>query len=194
MKKKSLRAFTLIELLIVLALLSVLLTLAAPSFRDFYRSSQLSSQVNNLVAALQTAKNEAVKHNAYTYLVPNDGASWDSGWMVFVDTNFDGIFTQGQDIRIMQNEAFPGTLQVRATGSASGASPYVSFDGSGYPRTNSGTRLGLTFTVNVRDLTGSQAVQNTRNIKLAVTGRLRSCRPQSTSDSKCETPSYSSGS
>lgn len=185
MKKQYQRAFTLIELLTVLALLSVLLMLAAPSFRDFYRSSQLSSQTNTLIAALHAAKNEAIKHNSYAYLVPSDGQSWDNGWMVFVDSDFDQDYTAGTDTKIMESEALPSSLTLSGNGTAAGGTPYVGFDGSGFPRDFG----NLTLTLKLKNLSGSEEIQNTRYIKLAVTGQIRSCKPASASDSNCNATS-----
>lgn len=189
MKNQHTRAFTLIELLVVLAIASILITLAAPSFRDFYRSSQLSSQVNTLIAALHTAKNEAIKNNLYSYLVPNDGSSWESGWTIFVDTDFDQDFTDGTDIKVMQSDGLPASISIEATGSAGSASPYVSFDGSGYPRENNNSPESLTFTLKIKGLSDADALQNTRHVIMAMTGRIRSCKPASLNDDSCKSTS-----
>lgn len=189
MKNQHTRAFTLIELLVVLAIASILITLAAPSFRDFYRSSQLSSQVNTLIAALHTAKNEAIKNNLYSYLVPNDGSSWESGWTIFVDTDFDQDFTDGTDIKVMQSDGLPASISIEATGSAGSASPYVSFDGSGYPRENNNSPERLSFTLKIKGLSDADALQNTRHVIMEMTGHIRSCKPASLNDDSCKSTS-----
>lgn len=189
MKNQHTRAFTLIELLVVLAIASILITLAAPSFRDFYRSSQLSSQVNTLIAALHTAKNEAIKNNLYSYLVPNDGSSWESGWTIFVDTDFDQDFTDGTDIKVMQSDGLPASISIEATGSAGSASPYVSFDGSGYPRENNNSPERLSFTLKIKGLSDADALQNTRHVIMEMTGHIHSCKPASLNDDSCKSTS-----
>lgn len=191
MKKIHQKAFTLIELMVVLALLSVLLVLAAPSFKDFHRSSQLTAQVNTFIASLQSAKNEAIKHNVHSYIVPNDGASWASGWRIFLDSDFNGSFTPGTDPVIYESEALPSTLAVAASAntSASANPPHISFDGSGYPRANSGSQM-WTLSLKIDGLSGDEEIKNTRNIKIARTGRVRSCKPTSAKDDTCSTPTF----
>ena len=184
MKKHLQRAFTLIELVVVMALVAVMAMLAAPGFRDFFNSSRLSSQTNALVAALYAAKNEAIKHNANTYLVPADGAAWSSGWMVFVDSDFSQSFNAG-DVKVLEGEALPDNLTLSGTGTSNLAPPYVSFNGSGYPRKKDSTPENLTMSVKLNGLTGAAQLRGTRHIKLAITGRIRTCQPVSSSDNNC---------
>lgn len=189
MNKHAQCAFTLIELLVVLALLAVLLMLSAPSFMEFQRSSQLSSHTNTLVAALHSAKNEAIKHNSPSYLQPTDGSNWANGWMVFVDSDFDETYSANTDTKIMQIEALPNSLALSGGGNAAGATPYVSFDGSGYPRSKGGGLGNLTMALKLKGFSGDKEIQNTRYIILTNTGRVRSCRPTSASDKNCNSKS-----
>lgn len=83
------RGVTLIELLIVVTILAVLLGLAAPNLREFFVSNQLSSSSNELVTALATARNEAIRRATNVVLSNNNGASanWGSGWRMCADVN-----------------------------------------------------------------------------------------------------------
>lgn len=58
------RAFTLIEMLVVIVIAGIVLTLAAPSFRDMFRMQRLRSINAQLVTDLQFARSEAVARNA----------------------------------------------------------------------------------------------------------------------------------
>jgi prepilin-type N-terminal cleavage/methylation domain-containing protein len=58
-----LRGFTLVELLVVVAVVAVILTLAAPSFRSMIEMQRLRSITSQLVTDLQFARNEAVQRN-----------------------------------------------------------------------------------------------------------------------------------
>lgn len=58
------RGLTLVELMVVLAVLVVVAALAAPSFVETIRSNRLTAQVNEMVGALQTARAEAIRRNA----------------------------------------------------------------------------------------------------------------------------------
>jgi type IV fimbrial biogenesis protein FimT len=82
------RGFTLVEMLVAMAVLAVLLALAAPSFTNAGLPSKLRSVANSLVGAAQLARSEAIKRDAVvTLCVSADGATcgagnWSQGWIV----------------------------------------------------------------------------------------------------------------
>lgn len=82
------RAFTLIELMITLAILAILLAIAAPSFRDIIQSNRTQTITNDLTTALQFARSEAVKRGVRVDICRrnenacDDAADWDKGWLV----------------------------------------------------------------------------------------------------------------
>ena len=55
--------FSLIELMVTLAVAAVLLALAVPSFTSVINSSRLTSTANELVSAMQLARSEALRRN-----------------------------------------------------------------------------------------------------------------------------------
>jgi type IV fimbrial biogenesis protein FimT len=57
------RAFTLIELMVTIAVASVLLAIAVPSFNQLIVANRLTAQANEVVAALNFARSEAIKRN-----------------------------------------------------------------------------------------------------------------------------------
>ena len=67
-----LRGFTLIELVITLAVAVILLVIAVPSFRTMTISNRLTTTANAVVAALNTARMVAIKRNAGTQLCSNN--------------------------------------------------------------------------------------------------------------------------
>ena len=90
MYRSTLKAggYTMVEMLVAIAIMSMLLALAVPSFRDSSLGSQLRSSSNNLLASARLARSEAIKRNtAVTLCVSADGATcgtggWHQGWIV----------------------------------------------------------------------------------------------------------------
>lgn len=54
---------TLMELMISIAILAILATLAAPSISNTIRNNQIAAQTNELVALVNLARNEAIRRN-----------------------------------------------------------------------------------------------------------------------------------
>ena len=183
---KSGSGFTLIELMITLAIAAVLLVVGVPSFIDFQRNSELTSQTNSLVAALNAAKTEAMKRNTNAYVVPGGSSNlWTDGWIVFADTDRTGLtFEADKDFNVLTQPAIPSYFTITATGTANETAPYVRFNSSGYPRNASGFGA-VTLNVQRNDLTGAALLQQTRRIKIASTGRVRTCKPETSTDAKC---------
>ena len=92
--------FTLIELMIAIAVLAILITIAAPSFRDAMMNVRMSANVNDLMADLALARSEAVKRGVPVRLCRSNGGAncnggagngnWTVGWIVFIDDNDNG--------------------------------------------------------------------------------------------------------
>ena len=95
-KHKLLQGFTLIEVLIVVAIIGITLAIAAPSFQSMLTSNRLTTSANNLLSALQLAKSEAIKSNRLV-IVSNNG-SWESGWFVFADNDQSHAFNGTESI------------------------------------------------------------------------------------------------
>jgi type IV fimbrial biogenesis protein FimT len=83
--------FTLIELLAALAVLTILVTLAVPSFREFTRNNRVIAAHNDLVTALSLARSEAIRRSTRVEVCATaDGnacsadTNWATGWLVQV--------------------------------------------------------------------------------------------------------------
>ncbi len=126
------RGFTLIELLITLSVAGIMLTIAAPSYRAFVQDSQIIAQSNSFHSAMMLAKSEAVKRNSPATIcsstngtVCNGGTVWSNGWLVFADTNGDGVVDAGEQIvqvsaALSGGNALNGNNGAKVTFSASG--------------------------------------------------------------------------
>ena len=94
--------FTLIELMVTIALLSILLTLGVPSFHSLIRNMSLTTQANQFVASVQLARSEAVRRNRSVLLsaqAGNTALHWERGWQVWSDNNGNGSLDAGELIR-----------------------------------------------------------------------------------------------
>jgi type IV fimbrial biogenesis protein FimT len=58
---KFCRGFTLLELMVTVAVLAILVTVGVPSFQDLIQNNRVTTQTNELVTALNFARTEAVK-------------------------------------------------------------------------------------------------------------------------------------
>ena len=58
---KMCRGFTLLELMVTVAVAAILTTVAVPGFRDLIQNNRVTTQTNELVTALNFARTEAVK-------------------------------------------------------------------------------------------------------------------------------------
>jgi len=69
--------FTLVELLIVIVIIAVLATIAAPNLRDLLKRNSVASHANELVALVTFARSEAVRRSA---IIDLELSSLTGGW------------------------------------------------------------------------------------------------------------------
>ncbi len=93
-KPNKYSGFSLIELMIALAVLSITISLVAPSYHDATVRRQLSSTAIDLMSALNYSRSEAVRLGKYVVFCNSPSgtdcatqANWGQGWMSFVDDN-----------------------------------------------------------------------------------------------------------
>lgn len=131
--------FTLIELLVTLSVASILLTVAVPSYRTFVQDNLLSMQSNNFFSTLALAKSEAIRRSSSVTVCPSTngtsctgGVSWSNGWLVFADTNNNGVVEAGDEI-LQVGAAFTGGNRF------SGTRARVTFTANGYSMASNDT-------------------------------------------------------
>lgn len=168
--------FTLIELMVTIAIAAILLMIGVPSFVAFQRNSELTSATNSLVAAISGAKGEAMKRGLSAVVIPRIGSDWSSGWNVFVDANRNQSL-EASDKLVMEQGALASYFTASGTGTANGGAPYIMFDPSGYAKTAGAGFGALTITIARNDISGDELAQQTRRVVIAASGRVRACRP-----------------
>ena len=97
------RGLTLIELMITLAISSILITGVAPSFSASVKNSRMVTQLNDLHTAFSLARSEAINRNTSVTVCRSATSTscagvWQDGWIVFVDEDSDGSVDNGDEI------------------------------------------------------------------------------------------------
>lgn len=75
--KQKNTGFTIIELIVALAVLAILLTVGVPSVQELIKNNRVTGQTNELVAMINFARNEAIRRNSS---VPVVLTSETDGW------------------------------------------------------------------------------------------------------------------
>lgn len=99
--------FTLLELMVVLAISGIMLLVGVPSFKSMLVSNELTSITNDFTMSLKLARGSAVSsgHSAFVCssataadAAPKcDDDSWNKGWLVWIDSNDDNVFKAAED-------------------------------------------------------------------------------------------------
>ena len=104
--------FTLVELVVTLSIVGILVTIAAPSFRDIMISNRIETQSAALAADFTFARTEAVRRVAPVVVCPTDvaaagcaGSSWNARRLVFVDMEGKPLTLDAADILLRLGEA-----------------------------------------------------------------------------------------
>lgn len=80
--------FTLVELMITVAIAAIVMTIGIPSFRDTIRENRLTTYNNQFITALNLARSEAINLGLTVTLCSSDGVTcktggYQQGWIVF---------------------------------------------------------------------------------------------------------------
>lgn len=166
------RGFTLIELIITVAIAAILLAIGVPSFQEMMRNNRVAAHTNDLLSSLNLVRSEAIKRGVRVSLCKSsDGLScattgdWTQGWIVFVDTDNDATVDAGENILRVHGALTGGDTLVGSTD----VSNYISYSPDGVARLIAGTELaaGTTMSFSLCSASHVNAVEISR------TGRSR---------------------
>ncbi len=102
--------FTLIELLVAVVVLSILVTIAVPSFRGIILNNRRVASINEFVVAINQARTLAITSRKSVTICRSSnadaaaptcatGTGWESGWVSFVETSpANGVLDTGEPI------------------------------------------------------------------------------------------------
>jgi len=99
--------FTLIELMVTVAIAGVVLGIGIPSFNEAIRNSRLTTSANELISALNLTKSEAIKRGVQVTMRRKGTTSkhWEEGWDVFVDSDSSNAFNDDGDGTLCETNA-----------------------------------------------------------------------------------------
>jgi type IV fimbrial biogenesis protein FimT len=151
--------FTLLELMLVIAIVAILIAFAVPSFQWMIQKVTISSNVNTFLSDMRYARSEGIRRGGGVVLCRSNapeaadpdcnngmglgGNGWVSGWIIFHDLNNDGI-------RIADEPLLRVQAPIIAINSIKGTLP----DG-----TSITTIFSFTATGRLRSLTGAAKLQ-----------------------------------
>lgn len=136
------KGFTLIELMLTLAVAAILLAVAVPSYRSFVQGNRTAAQANAVLRALAYTRSEAVKRAETITICQSskqsscggDKDAWQSGWIVFSDIDQDGTLDSSTDTLLQVGDGLSGDstltagksfIRYAASGAAMDTTPFT---------------------------------------------------------------------
>lgn len=163
---KATKGYSLLEVLLVLILSAILFALAIPAYRHLVTGNHAVTQINQLVAAINYARSEAIhRHSVVTLCGSNDSRScsgkWSDGWIIFVDKKISGQVDPDDEILRVFSAVPTGSL-LEWVGQRS--NEYLQMDPSGTTHGQAGT---FSYYPDMRDQ------QKVSKVVVSQTGRIR---------------------
>jgi type IV fimbrial biogenesis protein FimT len=196
------KGFSLIELMIAIAIVAILIALAQPSFTAIINQNRLAASSNELLATLQQARTESIRRNRRVVVCRSDNAeastpsctsstgNW-AGWIAFVDDGGptagnagNGVFNAGEALLKVHSVVEPVVLS--ASGNISGLSQTIRFRPDGLARASSGALLAGQLSTCIPT---ANPAENARLVSIASGSRLATSKLNG--GGKCGAPSDS---
>ena len=131
--------FTIIELMVTVALLAVMLAVGIPGFANLFQVNNIAEISNRFVSSMMLARSEAISENTTVIMCQVNGAGtacdndgqWEDGWTVWIDLDGDNVIDNNEHIARENplpanytlrsvNNSFANSITFSPTGDASG--------------------------------------------------------------------------
>lgn len=176
--------FTLIELMVAIAVAAIILTVGIPSFISTINGARITSATNDFLVELAYARTEAIRRgqritmcasaNANAANPACNGGPWTTGWLMFEDLNRNAALDAGETI-LRRHEALPNNLTIIGNGNVTSFVSYTQSGNASLAGVNAGAQGG---TIRVC-MTHTLPANNARDINLDPSGSGRtSVQPQ----------------
>jgi len=174
------RGFTLVELMITIAVAAILLMIGIPSFQNAINTSRLNGAANELLSDLMFARTSAISQGQRVSVCTSNNqatctfSTWGGGWIVFDDLNRNGQVDAPAETVIRAHQALHANFN--ATPFNATTTPGFPVSAAGGPMVSllpSGTVLGIGGSVEFC-LQTTQPDTNVRRLVIAApAGRMR---------------------
>lgn len=177
------RGVSLVELIIVMAVLAIAVSVGVPSFRDLIRDNRIVATSNELLAGLAMARTTAIQQNTRVRLCASDnpeaavpvcsaGNDWSKGWVVMADSDRDG---GAFEAKIAATPAVGAGVEVIGNVGA-----VIIFQNNGLSPGNNGT-----LSVCDERKNDPQGYRDMRNVVLSAAGRGSVRAPKNSGELEC---------
>lgn len=177
------RGFSLIEVMIAVALIGVLAAAGLPSFKEFMQNSKIRSTAGTFYAGVQAARAEAIRRNvAVQFVLTTDDPTDANKNTTNLSTNAANWLVRTAD------PAIPGAflyIMGKSAAEGAGGSQTVQVDGGGTTTITftpfGGTTLAAATTLSFTNPTGGACAtagpMRCMNVAVSVGGQVRMCDP-----------------
>lgn len=161
---RSQRGFTLIEMMVTIAIAAILVTIAVPSFKIMLANAQIRTAAQALHDGLQLARVEAIRRNERVVLTKGTQSAWT-------------VSIEGDASTVQARSYTEGSIAASVNVTPSGATK-VTFDGLGRVKGNTDTSGSISqFDIDVPTTLIPAADSKDLRITITTGGAIRLCDP-----------------